>query len=228
MKRYVAIAAAVTLPVVVVAIAVALWGENGASSAGPVPGVEGSGVSTSEKAPPPTATAAMASSSSQSLTESTSPTPSSELKDGRHFGYIESINLETLPGTVAFDLAYLLTGEEANQAAAEDGYPTPVDNDYYIINDNPRPRTLVVPPRRHDSPRRLGALHRAVLGRSGTLPAVVRPRRLPARHVQGKVLALLAHDQGRRRGHDRGAVSALTGRRGDRAHPWPEVSRTAI
>lgn len=146
MKRYAAIAAAVALPVVVVAIAVALWGENGASSAGPVPGIEDSGVSTSEKAPPPPATAAMASSPSQSLTESTSATPSSELKDGRHFGYIESINLDTLPGTVAFDLAYLLTGEEANQAAAEDGYPTPVDNDYYIINDNPRLRTLVVSP----------------------------------------------------------------------------------
>jgi hypothetical protein len=146
MKRHTAIAVAVTLPVVGVAIAVALWGANGASSAGPTPGAEGSGASASEKALPPTAHTGMASSPSQSLSESTSATPSSELEDGRHFGYIESINLETLPGTVVFDLAYFLTGEDANQAAAEDGYERPVPNDYYIINDNPRLRTLVVSP----------------------------------------------------------------------------------
>jgi hypothetical protein len=146
MKRYAIIAATVTLPVVVVAIAVVLWGANGASSAGPVPRAEDSGVSASEHALPPTATTATAASPSQSPSESTSATPSSVLEDGRHFGYIESIDLETLPGTAVFDLAYFLIGEEANQAAAEDGYSTPVDNDYYIVNENPRLRTLVVSP----------------------------------------------------------------------------------
>jgi hypothetical protein len=145
MKRYTVIAA-VTLPVVVVAIAVALSSANGASSAGPLPGAERSRLSASEKMPPPTSTSALASSASQSLTEPTSTTPRAELEDGRHFGYIESIDLETLPGSVVFDLAYFLTGEEANQAAAEDGYETPVPNDYYISNDNPRLRTLVVSP----------------------------------------------------------------------------------
>jgi hypothetical protein len=145
MKRYTVIAA-VTLPLVVVAIAVALSSANSASSAGPLPGAERSRPSASEEMRPPTSTPALASSPSQSLAEPTSTTPGAELEDGRHFGYIESIDLETLPGSVVFDLAYFLTGEEANQAAAEDGYETPVPNDYYISNDNPRLRTLVVSP----------------------------------------------------------------------------------
>ena len=47
---------------------------------------------------------------------------------------------------MAFDLAYFLTGDEANQAAAEHGDETPVPNDYYIVNDNPRLRTLALAP----------------------------------------------------------------------------------
>ena len=61
-----------------------------------------------------------------SSTESPSPTPSPELEDGRHFGYIESVDIRTLPGTMVFDLAYFLTGDEANQAAEEHGDETPV------------------------------------------------------------------------------------------------------
>lgn len=76
--------------------------------------------------------------------ESAIGTPSPVLEDGRHFGYIESVDIRTLPGTMAFDLALFLTGDEANQAAAEHGDETPVPNDYYIVNDNPRLRTLVV------------------------------------------------------------------------------------
>jgi hypothetical protein len=126
MKRHAATAAAVTVLVIAVAVAVALWrGGNGASSAGP---------------------ATAPSSPKHSLIASTSALPGPELEDGRHFGYIESIDLETPVGTVVFDLGYFLSGEEANQAAAEDGYPTPVDNDYYIVNDNPRLRTLLVSP----------------------------------------------------------------------------------
>jgi hypothetical protein len=157
MKRQAA-TAAVTVLVIAVAVAVASWrGGNGASSAGPVPSAGRSGTSASENSgaklspaqetPPPTATPATAPSSPKhSLIASTSALPGPELEDGRHFGYLESIDLETPVSTVVFDLAYLLTGEEANQAAAENGYPTPVDNDYYIVNDNPRLRTLLVSP----------------------------------------------------------------------------------
>lgn len=94
---------------------------------------------------PPTPTATTGSPSpSPSPTDSPSPTPGPELEDGRHFGYIESVDIRTLPGTMVFDLAYFLTGDEANEAAEEHGDETPVPNDYYIVNDNPRLRTLVV------------------------------------------------------------------------------------
>lgn len=99
---------------------------------------------TAAPSPTPTPTTITGSPSPDpSSTESPSPTPSPELEDGRHFGCIESVDIRTLPGTMVFDLAIFLTGDEANQAAAEHGGETPVPNDYYIVNDNPRLRTLV-------------------------------------------------------------------------------------
>jgi hypothetical protein len=75
------------------------------------------------------------------------PAPSSpKLEDGWHFGFIRSLDLRTSPKTISFDLAYRLDGEEANQAAAERGYPTPVDNDYFVVNDNPKLRTVPLSP----------------------------------------------------------------------------------
>ena len=40
------------------------------------------------------------------------------------------------PLLLQYDLAYFLTGEEANQAAADRGLETPVPNDYLIVNDS--------------------------------------------------------------------------------------------
>jgi hypothetical protein len=74
------------------------------------------------------------------------PSPEPEtptLQDGRHFGYIKSIDMGSRK--LEFDLAYFLIGDEANQAAAEHGDETPVPNDYYIVNDNPLLRTIKVP-----------------------------------------------------------------------------------
>ena len=45
-----------------------------------------------------------------------------------------------------FDLADFLIGGEANRAAADRGQETPVPNDYFIVNDNPRLRQLPVAP----------------------------------------------------------------------------------
>ena len=67
-----------------------------------------------------------------------------ELEDGEHFGFVESVNAEG--ETMVFDLAYFLTGEEANEAAAERGLEVPVPNDYFIVNDNPKLRTLALSP----------------------------------------------------------------------------------
>jgi hypothetical protein len=73
-----------------------------------------------------------------------SPTASvaPELEDGRHFGFVRSVDPAELE--MVFDLAYFLQGGEANEAAAERGDEVPVPNDYYIINDNPRLRSLVL------------------------------------------------------------------------------------
>jgi hypothetical protein len=65
-----------------------------------------------------------------------------ELEDGKHFGFVEEVDPSN--GTLVFDLAYFLTGEAANEAAAEHGDEVPVPNDYYIVNDNDRLRTLTL------------------------------------------------------------------------------------
>ncbi|HYU92359.1 MAG TPA: hypothetical protein VEN95_02615, partial [Actinomycetota bacterium] len=50
-----------------------------------------------------------------------SASPSPALEDGRHFGYIQSAQLTSQPQVIVLNLAYLLTGDEANQAAADRG-----------------------------------------------------------------------------------------------------------
>jgi hypothetical protein len=133
MNRYIAAAAAVAFPVIAAAIAfAACGGSNQASSGSPGPSVAES--KTTGSGSPTTTTLAP--------TDSTPPTP--KLEDGRHFGYIESVDFGPSAAMITFDLAYLLTGAEANEEAARRGYPTPVDNDYFIINDNPKLRTLAL------------------------------------------------------------------------------------
>ena len=65
----------------------------------------------------------------------------SELEDGRHFGFWETFEIGDTIAYGEFDLAQLLTGAAAEAAAAERG--DEVNNDYYIVNDNPRLRTLI-------------------------------------------------------------------------------------
>jgi hypothetical protein len=80
---------------------------------------------------------------STSPTTTASPTIAPPLEDGRHFGMITDAEQDHGGASLlVFDLAYFLTGEEANQEAAADGVQTPVPNDYYIVNDNPRLRRL--------------------------------------------------------------------------------------
>lgn len=93
----------------------------------------------------PTTPASSPSPTPSPTTASASPSPSPTLEDGRHFGYIRSVDAEAR--TLRFDLAEFLTGEAANQAAAEHGDEVPVPNDVYIVNDNPRLRTLPISPR---------------------------------------------------------------------------------
>ena len=69
----------------------------------------------------------------------------SALEDGRHFGYVRSVDVDG--GAIEFDLAYFLSGEEANQAYQEaTGDSGPVPNDHFVVNDNPMLRTLTLAP----------------------------------------------------------------------------------
>jgi len=75
----------------------------------------------------------------------TSISPSAALEDGRHFGYVRSVN--TNAGTIEFDLAYFLSGKEADQAYQEaTGDTGHVPNDHFVVNDNPMLRTLALAP----------------------------------------------------------------------------------
>lgn len=66
-----------------------------------------------------------------------------ELPDGRWFGYITSVT-PAMDGTTAeFDLAELLTGAAAAEAAEAAG-EEPLD--FYLKNDNPKLRTVTIAP----------------------------------------------------------------------------------
>jgi hypothetical protein len=76
-----------------------------------------------------------------SESEAPEPSESPVLEDGHHFVYVRrASHPDTGQITIRFDLAYFYTGEQAEQEAAERG--DEVVNDYYIVNDNPRLRTL--------------------------------------------------------------------------------------
>lgn len=101
---------------------------------------------TPETASPDSSPSVSASPSEPSASASESPGSPPALEDGRHFVFVKKLHGTPPDATMTFDLAYLLTGDAANQAAAEHGDETPVPNDYYIVNDNPRLRTMPVSP----------------------------------------------------------------------------------
>jgi hypothetical protein len=74
-----------------------------------------------------------------------SPSVDAPLEDGRHFGYVRSVDADAR--TIEFDLAYFLSGKEADQAYQEaTGDTGPVPNDHFVVNDNPKLRTLTLAP----------------------------------------------------------------------------------
>lgn len=98
--------------------------------------------------PEPAAPPSPAASASTEPTPSTSPSPSITsqpspdpvLEDGRHFVFARSARDD--PASLRFDLAEFLTDQEAQEAAEERGDEAVAG--YYIVNDNPRLRTLPV------------------------------------------------------------------------------------
>lgn len=63
---------------------------------------------------------------------------------GRDFGFIRSWYAKTGTIYLRFDRAVLLTGKAADNASAAHGGESPVPNDLYIQNDNPRLRDLAI------------------------------------------------------------------------------------
>lgn len=70
-----------------------------------------------------------------------SPTTTSS---GTDFGFIRSWTAKTGTIYLRFDRAVLLTGKAADDASAAHGGESPVPNDYYIQNDNPRLREVAI------------------------------------------------------------------------------------
>jgi hypothetical protein len=70
--------------------------------------------------------------------------PDGSLEDGRHFGYVRSV--DTSGRTIAFDLATWLSGAAADRAYHDAGGEGPVPNDFFIVNDDPRLLTLPLSP----------------------------------------------------------------------------------
>jgi len=59
------------------------------------------------------------------------------LDDGRHYGYVRAVDTSSAPPTISFDAAEFLIGDEADEAAVEDGVIAEgetVPNDYYVRN----------------------------------------------------------------------------------------------
>ncbi len=93
--------------------------------------------------PSPSPTSSGVPTTSPSPSEEPTQAPAPEIEDGRHFAFLSEISTGGTR-TITFDLAYFLTGEEAAQAAADHGDESPPPNDYYIVNDNPKLRTVPV------------------------------------------------------------------------------------
>lgn len=109
------------------------------------------GSQASEPSPPirtrtPTASTSASAPETPSHSPSASASASPVLVDGRSFVYAKEMGGTASAPTLTFDLALFLTDQAATDAAAAHGDETPPPNGYYIVNDNPKLRTLPVAP----------------------------------------------------------------------------------
>jgi hypothetical protein len=99
--------------------------------------------------PPPAQPAAAPTSTPTPIRPAIQPASRSEASPAtpnpdRDFGFIRSWYAKTGTIYLRFDRAVLLTGKAADDASAAHGGESPVPNDLYIQNDNPRLRDLVI------------------------------------------------------------------------------------
>jgi hypothetical protein len=83
-------------------------------------------------------------SASASAAASASASPSKAVPDGRYFVQTHRVEGgDDAPLALSYDLAYFYTGDRAVQVAEQRGDPPP-ESGYYIVNDNPRLRTVPI------------------------------------------------------------------------------------
>ena len=114
------------------------------------------GSNTADPQPSPTQPAAAPTSTPTPTQPATRPaTKATTATPGSDFGFIRSWTAKTGTLYLRFDRAVLLTGNAADAASAAHGGESPVPNDYYIQNDNPRLREVVIA----DQARVIGSQH---------------------------------------------------------------------
>ena len=93
----------------------------------------------------PTASPEPSESPSEEASESVSAAPAGDLlPDDRYFVYAKAVSEGAVGPELTFDLAYFLEDEAAQEAATEHGGE--VTDGYYIVNDNPKLRTMALAP----------------------------------------------------------------------------------
>ncbi|MDX6285569.1 MAG: hypothetical protein QOG53_1054 [Frankiales bacterium] len=82
-----------------------------------------------------------------SPTRKPSPTPLTDIPaNHKDFGYLKSVKHSGGKTYLVFDRAIFYSGDAANAYAGAHGMETPVPNDYVIVNENKKLRTLLVSP----------------------------------------------------------------------------------
>ena len=138
-----------TAIVVLVAIALAAFGGGYVLARGDGDGDPQASGASAASSPSRTHTAKPSVSASPTATPTPTPTPTiapDTLPDGRSFVYAKAVDDSGDPTTFTFDLAEFLTDQAAADAAAAHGDESPPPNGYYIVNDNPRLRTMPLSP----------------------------------------------------------------------------------
>ena len=139
-RRHLAIAAVAAVVVLVAAGVAVGWARVDGEHASNSPTPSSNGPATTSTAPSGAATR-----STTATTIASAPSPVEPVLDeGRDPAFLT--RLDDADRTIEFDLIQFLTGDEAFVAFQEDHPDDPEGwaNDYYIVNDNPRLRTLPV------------------------------------------------------------------------------------
>ncbi len=144
-RRNLLIVGAIVLALLVFGVGYAIGSGNGGSESAS-PTLAPSPTATHTRSPKPSPSGSESPSETESPSESADPNPTAEplgdtLPGGRYFVRLNDLQGgEDGPPLVKYDLAYFLTGADADKAAKDRGLETPVPDGYFIVNDSHRTR----------------------------------------------------------------------------------------